>query len=158
MILVDRYENGLHDVGTEIQGDAAHGCETVVGDVTDDVRMSAVFSSYRPEIVLHAAAHKHVPLMESSPGEAVKNNVRGTRIVAELADRHGSERFVLISTDKAVNPTSVMGASKRVAELVVRGLATPQARRSRAFGSAMCLAATGASCRCSCGRSHRVDR
>jgi FlaA1/EpsC-like NDP-sugar epimerase len=90
----------------------------VVGDVTDVPRLESAFAHFRPEVVFHAAAHKHVPLMESNPCEAVKNNVIGTRLVAEAAVRHATARFVLISTDKAVNPTSVMGATKRVAELI----------------------------------------
>jgi FlaA1/EpsC-like NDP-sugar epimerase len=95
----------------------------VVGDITDVARLRVVFDAARPHLVLHAAAHKHVPLMEANPCEAVKNNVTGTRRVAEQAGESGSERFVLISTDKAVKPSSVMGATKRVAELVVNGLA-----------------------------------
>jgi FlaA1/EpsC-like NDP-sugar epimerase len=91
----------------------------VIGDVTDVTRLDPIFAQYRPEIVFHAAAHKHVPLMESNPCEAVKNNVIGTRLLAETAARHGVGRFVLISTDKAVNPSSVMGVTKRVAELIV---------------------------------------
>jgi FlaA1/EpsC-like NDP-sugar epimerase len=101
----------------------------VIADVREEARMAAVFTQYVPHVVFHAAAHKHVPLMEKNPAEAVLNNVLGTRVVAELADRHGAEAFVLISTDKAVNPTNVMGASKRVAELVVQGLA--QSSRTR---------------------------
>jgi FlaA1/EpsC-like NDP-sugar epimerase len=91
-----------------------------VADVTDPVRLDEVMQDHRPEIVFHAAAHKHVPLMEENPCEAIKNNVRGTRLIAEAAEEHGVDRFILISTDKAVNPTSVMGASKRLAELIVQ--------------------------------------
>ena len=96
---------------------------TEVGDVRDPGRMEALFAKYRPQDVFHAAAHKHVPLMEIAPAEAIKNNVLGTRNVARAADRSGAERFVFVSTDKAVRPTSVMGASKRVAEMIVRQMA-----------------------------------
>ena len=96
----------------------------VIGDVTDEARINDVMERHQPEIIFHAAAHKHVPLMEENPCEAIKNNVRGTRLLAEAAERCGVDRFILISTDKAVNPTSVMGASKRIAELVVQAQAT----------------------------------
>ena len=89
----------------------------------DEMRVSSLFAQYRPDIVFHAAAHKHVPLMEGSPNEAIKNNVFGTLHVAQAADRYGTETFVLISTDKAVNPTNVMGASKRVCEMIVQTMA-----------------------------------
>lgn len=120
LVLLDRYENGLHGLHLELTEREGH-CPTaaVIGDVCDADRMNSVMNEYRPEIVFHAAAHKHVPLMEANPCEAVKNNVRGTRILAEAAVACGVERFILISTDKAVNPASVMGASKRVAELLV---------------------------------------
>ena len=120
LVLLDRYENGLHAIANDL-ADCGWGASAspVIADVTDAARLDAVFTQYRPEIVFHAAAHKHVPLMELNPCEAVKNNVMGTRLVAEAAERHGAERFILISTDKAVNPTSVMGATKRVAELLV---------------------------------------
>ncbi|MGH9348889.1 MAG: polysaccharide biosynthesis protein, partial [Vicinamibacterales bacterium] len=120
LVLVERYENSLHDISNELR-DKGYGRGTIalVGDVTDAARVDAVMREHRPEIVFHAAAHKHVPLMEGNPGEAVKNNVRGTRLLVEAAERHGVDRFIFISTDKAVNPTSVMGATKRVAELLV---------------------------------------
>jgi FlaA1/EpsC-like NDP-sugar epimerase len=120
LVLLDRYENGLHGLHLELT-EREGRCPTaaVIGDVCDADRMNSVMNEYRPEIVFHAAAHKHVPLMEANPCEAVKNNVRGTRILAEAAVACGVERFILISTDKAVNPASVMGASKRVAELLV---------------------------------------
>lgn len=94
-----------------------------IGSVRDEMRVSSLFAHYRPDIVFHAAAHKHVPLMEGSPNEAIKNNVFGTLHVAWAADRYGTETFVLISTDKAVNPTNVMGASKRVCEMIVQTMA-----------------------------------
>lgn len=123
VVLYERYENGLYAVANELASrDRSPLIHSVMGDVTDSARMNAVMAEHRPEIVFHAAAHKHVPLMELNPCEAVKNNVLGTRLVLEAACRHGVERFVLISTDKAVNPTSVMGASKRVAEFLVQGM------------------------------------
>ncbi|MBC7324716.1 MAG: polysaccharide biosynthesis protein, partial [Moorella sp. (in: Bacteria)] len=93
----------------------------------DEAAVDQLFRLYKPAVVFHAAAHKHVPLMEMNPAEAIKNNVLGTRVVARAADKHRSKVFVLISTDKAVNPTSIMGASKRVAEMVVQEMA----RRSK---------------------------
>jgi nucleoside-diphosphate-sugar epimerase len=106
--------NSLHDLGYE------HLAAPVIGDVTDRRRVQDILVTHKPEIIFHAAAHKHVPLMEQNPCEAVKNNIYGTRLLAEMAEAHGVDRFIFISTDKAVHPTSVMGASKRVAELVVQ--------------------------------------
>lgn len=124
LVMLDRYENGLHALHVELQDQPrALAFHQVIGDVTDPRRVDDVFRQYQPEIVFHAAAHKHVPLMEDNPCEAVKNNVTGSRIVAEAAERHAADRFILISTDKAVNPISVMGASKRLAELVVQARA-----------------------------------
>jgi len=124
LVMLERYENSLHAIRIELE-DAGQqfGLYPFIGDVTDPYRVSEVMQATQPEIVFHAAAHKHVPLMEENPCEAIKNNVRGTRLLAEAADKHGVDRFILISTDKAVNPTSVMGASKRLAELVVRAQA-----------------------------------
>jgi FlaA1/EpsC-like NDP-sugar epimerase len=123
-VMLDRNENGLHALHLELR-DRLHGqaLHPVIGDVTDAAKMDAVFAHHRPEIVFHAAAHKHVPMMEANPCEAIKNNVTGTAIVAEAAERYHTDRFILISTDKAVNPISIMGASKRLAELVVRARA-----------------------------------
>jgi FlaA1/EpsC-like NDP-sugar epimerase len=118
LVMVDRYENGLHAVALDLAGRA--GVQPVVGDITDPQRLDDVVSGARPEIVLHAAAHKHVPLMERNPCEAMKNNIVGTRMVVDAAIRYRAARFVLISTDKAVRPSSVMGATKRAAELVVQ--------------------------------------
>jgi FlaA1/EpsC-like NDP-sugar epimerase len=123
LLLIDRYENGLFQINRELSASRVKPLiEAVVADVTDAERINQVFRAACPQVVFHAAAHKHVPLMELNPCEAVKNNVRGTRLVAEASLACGVERFVLISTDKAVNPTSVMGASKRAAELIVHSL------------------------------------
>jgi FlaA1/EpsC-like NDP-sugar epimerase len=123
LILVERSENALFEIHSELCN-RFEDLDTVpcVTDVTDEPRITAVFQEQRPAIVFHAAAHKHVPMMEWNAAEAVKNNVIGTRIVADLSDATGVERFVMVSTDKAVNPTSVMGASKRTAELYVQAL------------------------------------
>jgi FlaA1/EpsC-like NDP-sugar epimerase len=124
LILYERYENSLFAVHNELRSQGLQGhLHALIGDITDEQRLHAVMRTHRPQIVLHAAAHKHVPLMESSPCEAVKNNVGGTRVIAQAAHQHNVERFIMISTDKAVNPSSVMGASKRVAEMVIQEVA-----------------------------------
>ena len=121
LVLFERYENSLFAIHNELVDRAPEiPAFPIVGDVGDEVRVEKVLQTYKPAIIFHAAAHKHVPLMESSPCEAVKNNVRGTRIVAQAAARCGIEQFIMISSDKAVNPTSTMGATKRTAELVVQ--------------------------------------
>jgi FlaA1/EpsC-like NDP-sugar epimerase len=123
IVLVERTENALFNAHRELA--AAHPHVPLfpcIADVADEERMQELFDRHAPVAVFHAAAHKHVPMMEWNPGEAIKNNVLGTRALAQLADRNGVERFVMISTDKAVNPTSVMGASKRVAEIFVQAL------------------------------------
>lgn len=123
LVLVERFENALFEIHRELASMFPQvRVEPCIADVTDRARMEHVFETWRPELVFHAAAHKHVPIMEWNPGEAVKNNVGGTRLVADLADRYGVERFVLVSTDKAVNPSSVMGATKRVAEIYLQAL------------------------------------
>lgn len=123
LILVERFENALFEIHRELTEAFPHvPIEPRVADVCDSRRMTDLFEAARPGIVFHAAAHKHVPMMEWNPGEAVKNNVGGTRIVADLASRFSVERFVLISTDKAVNPTSVMGTTKRIAEIYLQSL------------------------------------
>jgi len=130
LVLLERYENGLFHVRNELEKTYAElTLHSVIADVTDARRMDQVFEAVKPHVVFHAAAHKHVPLMEENPCEAVKNNILGTRIAAESALRFGVERFVLISTDKAVNPTSIMGSTKRVAELIVEGLSRAQGTR-----------------------------
>ncbi len=122
VLLVERAEFFLFQIERELS--ELHGLEFVplIADVGDEPRMQEIFETYRPEVIFHAAAHKHVPLMEVNAVEAIKNNVLATRCLAELAGKHSIRDFVLISTDKAVNPTSVMGASKRIAEIVVQGL------------------------------------
>jgi FlaA1/EpsC-like NDP-sugar epimerase len=123
LVLLDRYENGLFHIHQELRAAFPDvKLHQVIADITDARRIEQVFDDMRPQLLFHAAAHKHVPLMEDNPCEAVKNNVKGTRLVAEAALRRGIERFLLISTDKAVNPTSVMGSTKRVAELIVESL------------------------------------
>jgi FlaA1/EpsC-like NDP-sugar epimerase len=94
----------------------------LIADIGDEARMREIFAEYKPAVVFHAAAHKHVPLMEKNPAEAIKNNVLATKIIGELAGKSGVKNFVLISTDKAVNPTSIMGASKRIAEIILQNL------------------------------------
>ena len=122
LILFEQYENSLHALLLELRAAFPHvGVLPVVGDVTMPDRVGEIFRHTGPDIVFHAAAHKHVPLMELNPKEAVRNNIVGTRVVAEAALRAGVDRFVLISTDKAVNPSSVMGVTKRIAEHVVQG-------------------------------------
>ncbi len=124
LMLYERYENGLYSIINDLQDHHSNvQIHAFIGDVTDVKRLNRVMKEGRPHVVLHAAAHKHVPLMELNACEAVKNNVIGTLVVAQAAERHGAERFILISTDKAVHPSSVMGATKRVAELVVRAMA-----------------------------------
>jgi len=128
IVLVERSENALFEIHSELR-ERFGDIELVprVADITDVSGIRAVFRQHRPKVVFHAAAHKHVPMMEWNAVEAVKNNVLGTQIVADMADDHAVERFVMISTDKAVNPTSVMGATKRAAELYVQALSMTSA-------------------------------
>jgi FlaA1/EpsC-like NDP-sugar epimerase len=121
LIIFDIYENNAYDIQQELVRDHKDAnVETLIGSVRNVGRLESVFEKYHPDIIYHAAAHKHVPLMEESPNEAVKNNVIGTYNVAMMADRYGAEKFVMISTDKAVNPTNVMGATKRICEMIVQ--------------------------------------
>ena len=125
LILLDRAENALFEIDRELNHRwVAADVVPLVADVCDADRINEVFQSYRPHVIFHAAAHKHVPMMEYNPGEAVKNNVFGTKVVADAAAACAANAFVMVSTDKAVNPTSVMGASKRIAELYVQSLNT----------------------------------
>ena len=121
LVILDIYENNLYDIEMELRAEYPKlNLEAIVASVRDKERLNNVFETYKPEIVFHAAAHKHVPLMEKSPLEAIHNNVFGTYNVVNCADEYGVEKFVLISTDKAVNPTNIMGASKRVCEMIVQ--------------------------------------
>lgn len=123
LIILDIYENGAYDIQNEILKNYPNiDLLTLVGSVRDTKRMEGIFSKYHPDVVYHAAAHKHVPLMENSPNEAIKNNVFGTYKTAICADKYKTKKFVLISTDKAVNPTNIMGASKRMCEMIVQGM------------------------------------
>lgn len=121
LIIVDIYENNAYEIQQELLRKYPKlNLVVLIASVRNTNRINAIFKKYRPNIVYHAAAHKHVPLMEVSPNEAIKNNVFGTYKTAQAADKYGAEKFVLISTDKAVNPTNIMGASKRICEMVVQ--------------------------------------
>ena len=119
LIILDIYENTTYDLQQELKREYPKlDLVVLIGSVRNSHRIESIFADYRPDIVFHAAAHKHVPLMEDSPNEAIKNNVFGTYNVAKAAALNGTKRMVLISTDKAVNPTNIMGASKRICEMV----------------------------------------
>lgn len=124
IIVYDIYENNAYDLEVELKSKYKNriDIDVVIGSIRDIERLRQVFAEYKPGVVFHAAAHKHVPLMEFNPGEAVKNNVFGTLNVAQCADEFGTKRFVLISTDKAVNPTNIMGATKRLAEMIIQAM------------------------------------
>jgi FlaA1/EpsC-like NDP-sugar epimerase len=123
LLLIEQAENPLFYIEQELRYKfPALQIKAVICDITDKIRVDEIFEKYRPDVVIHAAAHKHVPLMELNPGEAIKNNVVGTQNVADAADRFGTTNFVMISTDKAVNPTSIMGSSKRIAEMYIQDL------------------------------------
>jgi FlaA1/EpsC-like NDP-sugar epimerase len=132
IILCDQAETPLHDLELEIQerGTAAE-CIPYLASVTHEPRMNSLFERFKPSHVYHAAAYKHVPMMEFNPVEAVKVNVLGTRLIADLSVKHNVDRFVMVSTDKAVNPTNVMGASKRLAEMYVQGLSSLEGQKTR---------------------------
>lgn len=120
LIILDIYENNAYEIEQELarKYGSSLSLSVVIASIRDRDRMDAIFEKHRPEIVLHAAAHKHVPLMEKNPTEAIKNNVFGTKNVFDVAEKYGAQRCILISTDKAVNPTSVMGATKRMCEIM----------------------------------------
>ena len=121
LVIVDIYENTTYDIQQELRRNYPElDLVVLIASVRNTKRMDLIFDKYRPEIVYHAAAHKHVPLMEDSPNEAVKNNVLGTWKVVQAADKYNVKRFVMISTDKAVNPTNIMGATKRICEMIIQ--------------------------------------
>ena len=131
LILLDNSERNLHEIDLELANTAdRNSYKSILGDICDAKLLSDVFKHYRPEVVYHAAAFKHVPLMESNPFAAVRNNALGTAGLAGIAQAEGVTKFVMVSTDKAVNPISVMGASKRVAELALQSLSNPKHRLS----------------------------
>ena len=122
IILFDQAESPLYDIEMELREKQNFNFEIVIGDIADPERVQQVFEKFKPQIVYHAAAYKHVPMMENNPIEAIKTNVFGTKTVADLAVKYKAQRFVMVSTDKAVNPTNVMGASKRLAEIYIQSL------------------------------------
>ncbi|MGL6229203.1 MAG: UDP-N-acetylglucosamine 4,6-dehydratase family protein, partial [Culicoidibacterales bacterium] len=123
LIMVDIYENSLYEIQNELKRTYPNlTLQALIGSIRDIKRLDYIFATNRPTLVFHAAAHKHVPLMEASPKEAIKNNVFGTFNMATCADKYGVKRFVMISTDKAVNPTNVMGATKRTCEMIVQAM------------------------------------
>ncbi len=130
LVLLGHGENSIYQIHKELKRNYPHlPLLPIIADVQDSQRINAIFSKYQPQVVFHAAAHKHVPLMEHNPTEAIKNNIFGTKNLAEAAHKYQAERFVLISTDKAVNPTSVMGATKRFAEMVVQSISRTSSTR-----------------------------
>lgn len=123
MVLVDQAETPMHDIRRMMASNYAYvKAETIVGNISNKEHMERIFSQHKPEYVFHAAAYKHVPMMEDNPAIAVQNNVYGTRVIADLAVKYGTKKFVMISTDKAVNPTNVMGCSKRICEIYCQAL------------------------------------
>lgn len=125
LIILDNYENNAYEIQNELINDYGNKLklDVIIASIRDRDDIFAIVETYHPDVIFHAAAHKHVPLMERSPNEAIKNNVFGTRNVAEAAHEFGVDRFVMVSTDKAVNPTNIMGASKRICEMIIQGLA-----------------------------------
>lgn len=123
LIILDIYENGAYELQMELNRKAPYiDKEVIIASIREKYRLEEIFERFRPQVVFHAAAHKHVPLMESNPKEAIKNNIIGTLNLAECADKYGVQKFVQISTDKAVNPTNIMGASKRVCEMIIQSI------------------------------------
>ena len=132
LLILDNYENNAYEIENELNRRIPNlNKRTIIATVREKERIKEIFELYKPEVVFHAAAHKHVPLMEFSPNEAIKNNAKGTLNVAELALCYGIEKFVLISTDKAVNPTNIMGATKRICEMVIQAMAKESKKRGK---------------------------
>ena len=119
LILIDQAESPLYDLQQDLKQNGKYNFTSIVADISDGLRIDGIFQEYKPTMVFHAAAYKHVPLMEASPYEAIKINVNGTKILADISSRYNVKKFVFVSTDKAVNPTSVMGATKRMAEMYI---------------------------------------
>ena len=127
MILIDQAETPQHDIRLMMKNDFPDiDADTIVTSIDRVTRMNTIFSKYRPDYVFHAAAYKHVPMMEDNPSEAVLNNIYGTKVIADLSVKYGVKKFVMVSTDKAVNPTNVMGCSKRICEIYVQSLSKTQ--------------------------------
>jgi FlaA1/EpsC-like NDP-sugar epimerase len=125
LLLIEQAENPLFYIERDLLKQfPAVPLQTLICNITDKTRVEGIFEKYKPQVVIHAAAHKHVPLMELNASEAIKNNIIGTQVVADAADNYNAKNFVMISTDKAVNPTSIMGSSKRIAEMYIQDLST----------------------------------
>lgn len=123
LIIFDIYENSAYDIQNELKRTYSNlNLKVLIGSIRDKDRLEEILKEEKPDVIFHAAAHKHVPLMEDSPKEAIKNNIFGTLNLAQLSDKYGVEKFVMISTDKAVNPTNIMGATKRVCEMIIQSL------------------------------------
>lgn len=138
IILCDQSETALHNIYLELEeSHAKTNFHAFIGDVRDEKRMEFLFETYRPHYVYHAAAYKHVPLMEDNPAEAIKTNVFGTKMIADKSVKYGVQKFVMISTDKAVNPTNVMGASKRIAEIYVQSLNNSLHHKNHIFSNGL---------------------
>ena len=132
MMLIDQAETPEHDIRLMMQKNFENiPAETIVTDICNRKRMENIFREFRPDYVFHAAAYKHVPMMEDNPGEAVRNNIYGTKVVADMSVKYGVRKFVMVSTDKAVNPTNVMGCSKRICEIYVQSLDRAQKQAGR---------------------------
>jgi len=158
LVLLDRSEGNLHQLNFELNGlPGANVCSAILGDVADSSLLAEIFENETPEIVFHAAACKHVPLMESNVIEAVRNNALGTNLLAIMAAAYGIEALVMVSTDKAVNPQSVMGATKRVAELALLRCSSPSSpMRSLRLSGTYSVRRAALSPRF-CGKLQRVD-